>query len=228
MAFKFHYSKIKIFPIFLFVLLTCNCVLGKKVPKYIREKFTNCYNGQKTGIDNLININGYYILRQLQHVCSGVGINEVCRDTTEINLLFYDDGTFLYNFYDLYSPYPGNTVSYLEAVCKNKKTAESFYSGFFWGIYRIEKDTIITQYIFNEALLAPWNVWEDKYLVIDRNTISKIPSATKPLFNTTKKERELIIADLEKKKFLFAQFRNLKSIPPPNSWVKKESWTKCK
>jgi hypothetical protein len=113
-------------------LITCTLLSAynseaKKVPKYIRDRFTNCYNEKNTSIKTFIEINGFYELKRLFHFCSGVGVNMICSDTLQHNIVFYEDGTFIYGFSELF---PLN-------------------QGVYWGIYRIEGDTIITQYIYH-------------------------------------------------------------------------------
>ncbi|MBS1775105.1 MAG: hypothetical protein JSS64_02360 [Bacteroidetes bacterium] len=205
----------------------CN---SKKVPKYIRDRFTNCYNGKNTNIKTLIEINGHYTLKELYRVCSGVGVNMICKDTVQHHIVFYEDGTFIYNYWDLTTLENVASEDKLFEEWANNRIRDSkmYYVTFFWGIYRIERDTITTQYIFNPSLLSPWDAWEDKYVVLDRETIVMIPSATQPLYRTTKAERKEMAVEMAKRKFLPAKFKQSNNLPPPDSWLKKEAWTKCK
>jgi len=212
------------------ILLSAYNSEAKKVPKYIRDRFTNCYNGKSTNIKTLIKIDGYYELIELYKTCSGIGANMICKDTVQRHIVFYEDGTFIYNYWDLTTlkNVDSSDKHFEEATIKRIKNPELYYSTFFWGIYRIEGDTIITQRIFNASLLAPWNAWEDKYVVLDRKTIVMIPSATKSLYKTTKAERRKTAVEMAKRKFLPAKFKQSTNLPPPDSWLKKEAWTKCK
>lgn len=116
---------------------------------------------------------------------------------------------------------------------KRIKNPELYYSIFLghlckYPISRIEGDTIITQHIFNASLLAPWDAWEDEYVVLDKQTISIIPSVTQPLHKTTKAEKREIEEEIAKRKILPVKFKHSTNIPPPDSWLKKESWIICK
>lgn len=117
------------------LLLTCliyvNVSEGKKVPRYIRERFTNCYREENTSIRNLIEIDGYYELKELYRTCSGIGENRICSDTLRQNIIFYEDGTFLFGFSE---SFPLSQYGY-------------------WGIYSIRGDTLITQYLSNGAFI---------------------------------------------------------------------------
>jgi hypothetical protein len=204
------------------VFLSLNST-GQKVPKYIQDHVTNRYNGKQTNIRSLIDIDGYYTVKEIYRVCSGPPKSQVCRDTTEVNFIFYEDGTFLYNFFDVDSDYPGNTCAYLERICKGNGT-EAFYNRFYWGIYRIEGDTIIAQYIFNSPKLTIRDAWEDKFTVIDRTTIIKVSPKSRSLFKTTKPQQKVIDVSASQKKVLPAKFNPSPYIPEPKSWLKKQEW----
>jgi hypothetical protein len=200
---------------------------GQKVSKYIQDHVTNRYNGQKTTIRNLIDIDGYYTLKEVYRVCFGPPKNRVCRDTTEINFLFYEDGTFLYNFYDVDADYPGNTLAYLERISKGNG-AESFYNRFYWGIYQViyqvQGDTIIAQYVFNAPNASNRDAWEDKFIAVDRKNIVKVSSEPRSLFKTTNAQKKMITNRVAKRQVLPATFKASPYIPLPNSWLKKEEW----
>lgn len=141
-------------------------------------------------------------------------------------MIFFEDGTFLYNFFDLNSSYPGNTSLYLKKVSGGEGT-EIFYKSFYWGIYRIEGDTIIAQYLSNAALLAPWEAWEMKFKVVNITTLELLKDEIRPLFPTTDNEKRFIQKANSLKKFLPARYIYSPYIPPPNSWLKKERWIWC-
>ena len=198
------FMKLRVIITFISISLACTSS-AKRVPKYIRDKFTNCYTGENTNLGNLVNINGYYELKRLFRTCSGYGKNLICNDTAYNNIVFYADGTFLHGFSEKFP-----TVNYG-----------------YWGIYRIVEDTIITQYITYPSLLAPWDGWEDKYLIIDRETLVIIPSETKAIFKTTKQEREHTAKYMSARKFFPVKFKESNKPPLPDSWLKKQSWTSC-
>jgi hypothetical protein len=181
---------------------------AKKVPKYIRDRFTNCYTGKNTHIRNLIEIDGYFELKELYRHNLGVGKNGPYSDTSNYNIVFYEDYTFLYMFH---------------------KTDSTPLQIGYWGIYRIEGDTIITQRIQEASLLSPWDTWEDRFVVINRHTIQILPAETRPLSRKTAADRKDISIYMAKRKFFPAQFKKSAAIPnPDDSWLKKQKWTWCK
>lgn len=208
------------------VFLSIACV-GQKVSNYIKDHVTNRYDCKQTNIRSLIDIDGYYTVQEVYRVCFGPPQNRICRDTTEINFLFYEDGTFLYNFYDVDADYPGNTLAYLERISKGKG-AEYFYNRFYWGIYRIHGDTIIAQYVFNEPNTTNRDAWEDKFLVKDRTTIVKLWSEPRNLFRLSNPKKRAVSDRMAKRLVLPATYRPSPYIPAPNSWLKKEEWVYSK
>ena len=205
MVFKIVYMQVKRLIILSACLFFANNSGGKKVPKYIREKFTNCYTGKNTGVRNLIEIDGYYELKRLFPSYSGDGEHQMYGDTLQHNIVFYEDGTFLYNFSE---EAPSN-------------------GGVDWGIYSNKGDTIITQYLTDVALLAPWDGWEDKYIIVDQTTIMALPSESRPLYWQSRQARKATLAYMAERKFLPSRFKPSDKLPPPDSWLKKQSWTKC-
>ena len=64
------------------IFIACFSCTPYMVPHRIKREFY-CYNGQPTGIDSLININGYFTTRE--------GID----DTAFVNYIFFNDGIFI-------------------------------------------------------------------------------------------------------------------------------------
>lgn len=209
---------------FSFLLLSLTAC-AKKIPKSIRKNFTNCYTGKPVNIRSLINIDGYYMFVRLERWSSGYGPTMTSGDSSEINMLFYEDGTFLYNFFKD-NDYPNNTKQYLSDITKNKNFT-SFYTEFDWGIYRIAGDTLIVQYINNvsKAYFAPWNCWEKRFKIIDRNTLQYVGASN--LADGSAQALRIFKEAEAKRKYLPAKFIPCEVIPPPNSWLKKEDWVWC-
>lgn len=67
----------------------------------------------------------------------------------------------------------------------------------------------------------PWSCWEVRYKVIDRNTLQYISASN--LKDKSAQALEIFEAAEEKGKYLPAKFIPCEVIPPPNSWLKKES-----
>ncbi|MCD8177793.1 MAG: hypothetical protein LUE98_10325 [Tannerellaceae bacterium] len=106
-------------------------------PRY----FTNHYTGEYTGLDTLINIEGFYYFER--------------DDSSNINycIMFHEDGLFIYthvgkpsdsltNYFEGYSRYPG-----------------------FCGTYYIDKDTLKTQGIINRGwMYGVFVIFKDYYI----------------------------------------------------------------
>lgn len=202
------------------VILMAGCVT-KRLSKEVRVNFTNCINGKNTNIRSLIDIDGYYLMNQLGRYYWGPENNY--KDTLAINIIFYEDGTLIDNFFSRFG-YPKDIPGYLKKVVQNGYKDE-FYYGFYWGVYRIEGDTIKAQYINHASGLAPWDACEEWFKVINRKTIVSI--YTKRI---GKSMTEVEVADYEKiiSGNTPAKFVPLDVIPPPNCWLKKEKWIWCK
>ena len=80
------------------VLITCTCftLLCCSIPKHIKNAFTNCYTSAYTGLDTLININGYYSA-----------------------LIFYNNGMVIGTYYHLSESDSPEYSSYMDEVIEN-------------------------------------------------------------------------------------------------------------
>lgn len=205
---------------FFSILIITGCKV-KRLPKDLKKDFTNCFEGTTTNIRSLIDIDGYYLMHKVERYYWGPENNY--KDTFDINMIFYEDGTFLYNFYSL-SEYPQNIQEYLEKVAYIGDS-DIFYDSFYWGIYKTVSDTIIAQYINHTTGMAPWDASEKWFKVIDRNTIKSIYSKQLGI-----KMSEYSINNNKESvsKCLPAKFIPLEIIPPPNCWLKNEAWFWCK
>ncbi len=206
-----------------------SCVV--RVPKYIQQNFTFCYDGQNTGIDSLINIEGYYVVKYPYK-----GVDTACNTCT--NLMFYKDGTLLSNFRAFdeegVSLSQFTIPSFFKEVAQNEegKKAFWFYNSSYWGCYKIEKGIIKVQYI-NRVVgpIVPWIASEEWYKVIDRNTIIQIetkPLDIKPHQYTTDNDWKNWEIDKKKLKYYPAHFVPVAIRPAPDCWLKKEKWFWCK
>ncbi len=72
------------------LLMFSYCGVEKDVPKYISERFTYCYDGKDTGIDSLLNTDGYYVIADS---FKDIGYNSR-KDTAYFNLMFYSNQYF--------------------------------------------------------------------------------------------------------------------------------------
>lgn len=210
--------------------MSCQAVMArKKIPKYIRDNFTNCYNHQPTRIRELLNIDGYY--SELRIISKpSTNSNSIQKDSNNNVIIFYEDGTFIYNV-AINSLYNTSDMSlYLDEVSKSAGK-ENFYSSGYWGVYKIKNDTLILQYVHRRGSFNDdWFGFEVWYKVLARDSIMLIASMTKPLHHELKqgKGHELYLKKVENKQsILSAKFIRCKNVPPPNSWLKNENWIWC-
>jgi hypothetical protein len=200
-----------------------SCSFFNRPPLYIQKHFTHRYDGGNSGIDSLIAINGYYtiakpnIYRQYDKIFSTK--YKVVQDTFYMNYVFFKDGIFLWNmsFNDCDSP------KCITAKLKKdgKDSLNRFYGN--WGIYSVNGDTIIVQYIHKcSSLNDSWTAWESKFKVIDRKTILEFD--VRPLYRKSKSE--LIYWENHKKglKFEPANFIPTEILPASKTWLKKGKW----
>lgn len=114
----------------------------------------------------------------------------------------------------------------------------SFYRSYYWGIYEIISDTIITQSINHVRSLNQYYAGaEKKYLILDKNTIRLIESI--PLNRTRQYSAyELSRRAMEEIEFekVFerkrvdsdtARYVPLEKIPPSDCWLKRKQWLWC-
>ena len=186
-----------------FVLLISSCkFLYYKAPKYIKNNFGYCYSGEKTELNKLLNIYGYF---QLNINSGNSSFNE--------NIMFFNDGMFVTGF------------KYLAEINDNYKNGLTsvFYESTGWGLYKLSGDTIKVRYVkrpFYGSSSRFWYAYEVRYKIIDRNTIKQIYKI--PIHKTAD-------GDIEKFKIIGSKkiFIPVKVKPPSDGWIKGEEWFWC-
>lgn len=150
-----HYIKMKhlLAIIFFLSLFFYSCITIKP------NDFTYLYNGQESGIETLIDINGYYITQR------------ECDSTFFSVFMFYPDG--------LFTIATGSDLS--EVIrCFNSQTNNKNICKYpSWGTYKIAGDTIKTQTIRNEGI-AMSTIFRD-YLILPDKDIVNISDYVNPL-----------------------------------------------
>lgn len=73
-------------------MTSCNSLW---VPSSIKQNFTNCYSGEYTGLDTLINIQGYYktFFEMDRYGYNAEYIHKI--DSNYTYFLFFNDGIYL-------------------------------------------------------------------------------------------------------------------------------------
>lgn len=208
------------------------------VSSYIKNNFTNCYDEKNTGLDTLININGYYTIMdgKDRYGYNAIYVHKI--DTFYTCFMFFPKGLYL----GLFSSGEKDLTSFFNEVnkCVEKKgTNCGFYKYYFWGKYQIEADTIITQSINRaNSLNEFYNPWERKFQIINKNSLKLI--ASKPLHKTApislstqirQQEEEMRFEKIFGRKRIdsdTAFFVPLEEIPLSDyCWLKERRWFWC-
>jgi len=204
-----------------------------RIPRSIENSFSYCFCGKLTGIDTLINIDGYYKEMRLYKRSPTIGgflkdTSIYYIDTSYTRFMFYDNGIFVTGIMDSYYDEKKKELVKKDASLFLKDFAENieaagarlFYS-FLWGGYVIIGDTIKTQSISQgRTLNSGWHLREDWYKIIDSNTIQRINAFNLPTSQ---------ISQPVNKKSSPITFVHIPSKPEPyHSWILKERWFWCK
>ncbi len=128
---------------FLFVL--CSCITLK--PK----DFTYYYNKEYSGLDTLIDINGYYLFQR------------ECDSTFHSVLMFYPDGLFTI----------ATGTDLTEVVrCFQDEDMKSVVCDYpLWGVYKIEGNTIKTQAVRQEGI-EMFTIFRDYKILPDEKLVN--------------------------------------------------------
>ena len=213
---------------FFIVLSWLILFLSCGAPRMIKKNFI-CYNEKDTGIDSLLNTNGYYTIsginRDKIHRRPIQSILFVSGDTIRTNILFFKDGIFLFGFHN----YDQKISDYIEDVINRRSSGRNhpFYIWGFWGKYTIDGDTIKAQYINHPGMTNTWMGYESWFKVIDRNTIKLIASRKLFYDKFHKDKSEMDLVFLNDKDCLNANFIPLSAVPPSDTWLKKRKWFWC-
>ncbi len=223
----------------LIVLLLCfTCAHSQKVPKSTKQQFTNCYTGKSAASSKFL-ISGFYREIHLSKYGQGeTGKDRIESDSFTMDMIFYEDGTVLYNLVthstkmqNSSNPFITTQQQVIEYLSKANQEPEKYkyYLQPHWGIYRIANDTLIIQYIHRKASLNDsWYAWELKYKILDNTTIVYLPNQTKALHKHNEQDIETFAKAQRARKFLPAHLIPCSAIPPPDCWLKKETWLQCK
>jgi hypothetical protein len=128
---------------------SCSCHI---TPQYVKDYFNYCYDGAYTGIDTLINIEGYY----------------------EPHLMFYKDGTCINGFMGIWRK---TIQEQFEEMVNAPREMKVFHWDNNWGCYVICGDTIKVRTVKRAGcggMDAIWWLDEKWFKIIDKNTLEKI------------------------------------------------------
>ena len=191
--------------------LSMSACCSYPIPKSIEKSFTYRYDGKNTGIDTLINIDGFY--REKRGVCILQGTSIYYLDTVYSHFMFYDNGTYASGISDIYYDdhkkkwiKKDDVSMFLKDFAENSEApGANYFYGNNWGGYIICGDTIKVQGMYKaRSLNDSWYFHERWYKIIDKNTIQCINA--------------VCFSDP-------AIFYPIPSKPPPDkSWILRERW----
>ncbi|MCC6286444.1 MAG: hypothetical protein IT249_01035 [Chitinophagaceae bacterium] len=182
----------------------------------MKTAFTNKLEGGVTSLSDRIDINGYYRYWN-RNEWGGYESIASSKDTAYIDMIFFDDGTFLYNTFvgENFSTYN----EYFESISKKGKT-DIFYKGDWWGIYSMEGDTIKTQFLRHAANFTPWWGGERWFLKKNQHTLQVIFAGF--LFDETEEDKQK--GKVYVKTASDVIFHPLEVIPPSYAWFKENKF----
>ena len=230
----FHTAGIKIIfmkKIVIVISLTSIIFTGCWTPRWVKKEFKYCFTDEKTGLEALININGYYV-PSLDNPTYKWNNRIVPIDTLHLLYVFYNNGFVLKTSVD----------------CFNENTKVPFFVKRWIGDpggYVVHGDTIKLQYVnYDPGGQVMWGMAEIWFKIIDRNTIQRIyvpdwiPIDEFTMIDriTSRKmdRRTLQIIDEDDKpidpwyEWIF-NFRPLEiKINPEDTWIYNKKWFRCK
>ena len=199
--------------IYIFIIgIICNSCGFFIVPKHVKQNFTYCYDGLDTGIDSLINIEGYYDFT-----------SKDC-PSCYIRIMFYKDGTCVIgSFYS-----KGESVqSYFENIVNHDpKGLYYFHKYKDWGCYIIKGDTIKLQKIDRPVGWesdARWFLEEIWYKILDNKTIVGICPSKRPSPYSYDSYEDSYMSRYG----VPAKFTHLTVRPDSNCSLKQKKWFWC-
>ena len=174
------------------------CEAKRKVPRHIQKKFSVCYSGQTIPIRALIDIDGYYSMQRSVD------------STSTVKMQFFDDGIF-------------------QVQCG---TCDRDFSVKFFdcGLFRISGDTIIVEHLFDlgSSIRVEWHALQEKFKVIDRQTIVRIDAKYLSHQVQSKYETNYWNDAILRQKPSPARFiSNCRNVST-KCWIKEEDWIRCK
>jgi hypothetical protein len=201
-------------------------IISCGVPHWLKNDLTLCYYGKNTGIESLININGYYhysktYVEKRRNTTAGEWRWE--KDSTTYDLIFFSDGSLIVCFGDPDRD-RNNIPLYFQELVEKEKLNNKRYSlnATFNGKYQIFGDTIKAQYINRPGLTNTWYGFETMYKIIDRN---KLKIIYKKHLTRDKNDR---IDILSLTKYDYIRFCPVSVIPNAKVWLTNRRWFWCK
>ena len=192
----------KQFILFIFLLCGFSCASQKKE---IISKSAIKLEGVSTNVNDFININGYY-----SNAGFGAGVRS--------NLIFFADGTYVWQFGFKKDAMEDSIATNIGKWIYSWIEDGQIRWGNYWGVYRIEGDTIIGNFFIKGTFGRGWSFDEERYKIIDKNTVEKI--YLKGLLKADDSYYEFNSPWMS----VFFQFIPADSLPSSDCWLKEEKW----
>ena len=185
----------------IFSLIAMSCSSQKRE---IISKSTIKLEGKNTSIRDLLEIDGYYHAQNYPNFSP---------------CMFFEDGIYVSSFTfkkDISeNEIKANMLKSLAGGIEDKQ----FSWGNYWGVYKIEGDTLVVYYYLRGSFWTPWYFDEVRYKIIDRTTIQAIYSkGLRKADEQYNKERSPWISGS------YLHFTPADSLPLSDCWLKKQKW----
>jgi hypothetical protein len=185
----------------LFILLLC-CSSCASQKKEIIAKSTIKLEGRNTNIRDLIKIDGYYYMKEYP--------DSNCR-------MFFEDGTWV-DFYFKRDTSDDDIKANMSKSVTSWMDGRQLRWGSYWGVYKIENDTLIVYRYDKGTFWKGWSFTEEKYKVIDKETVQRI--SYRSLLKAGESSND-VYGTRVNDTFHFAP---ADSLPSSDCWLKEEKW----
>lgn len=150
--------------LFLLTMSSCASISLNNDFKHIASKFTYHFTGEGTGIDSVLNINGFFF--------DSLNVNY------DSNIMFFSDGLVVENIVDvkrLKNNKNQDIALLLNEICSSEDEHLFDFYNVNWGSYKLCGDTIKIQMIkYHGGMVEGRYGYVMWYKILDRNTVKKI------------------------------------------------------
>ncbi len=185
----------------LFILLLC-CSSCASQKKEIIAKSTIKLEGRNTNIRDLIEIDGYYYMKEYP--------DSNCR-------MFFENGTWV-DFYFKRDVSEDDIKANMSKSIASRIEKKQIRWGSFWGVYCIQNDTIIVHRYMKGSFWEVWSLNEERYKVVDRETVQRI--SFRSLLEAGESSNEIYGTRVNDT----FHFVPADSLPSSDCWLKEEKW----
>jgi len=205
------------------LFLTSSCVYSR-MSGPLKKEFAAVYTNQNTGLDSLLNINGYFtewFLKENEDLGGKVYFVDSIRQP-RINFMFLPNGLCMYGYYDS----PHHEVDFLKVRTNRKKNIYYKSGTTFCGFYTLFNDTIHVKLVNRPtSLTRTWMAFEAWYKIIDKNTLQIIAHREITTSPEQRKNNSAEIKSLDNAVVSPASFTPIAEIPFETiAWLVEKKW----